>query len=461
MDTRARRRRPGDPGLDLAALNRILVVNAGSTSLKLSIVDESGATTAVDDFVEADAVGHRIVHFGDLLVEAELVDDWLIPHIEEGAKIAPLHNQPALDALRSAQQALPNLPHVAVSDSYFHHTMPDHVRRYAVPADWTGHHASWLSRARRSLGRRTQAGVAARGLPPRRRRLRDGCARRALGRHDDGFHAARGRSDGDALRLDRPRHRFCTCCESGMPVDELDRRSTRSPASRHSEGSTHRSGSPSTPTASRRPSLRWRPPSGASTPWPSRAAWGRTERRPRSRRGPAALPRRLHRRGRTRPRGRDDRKTGPRPARSVIPRTRPRALCGGRSPPCGRSCVHGSSPAQDHGRLRRLGLRRARARRRRRALRLRIDALRRHCEHNGGGAATTAAARAQLHRRHVEARYHETSGEPADKLVEKAHELEADLIVIGRRNGNRRRAFPGSVSSRVVRHAPCDVLLVR
>ena len=90
----------------------------------------------MDDFVEADAVGHRIVHFGDLLVEAELVEEWLIPHIEEGAEVAPLHNQPALDALRRARQALPNLPHVAVSDSYFHHTMPDYVRRYAVPADW-------------------------------------------------------------------------------------------------------------------------------------------------------------------------------------------------------------------------------------------------------------------------------------------------------------------------------------
>jgi acetate kinase len=136
VDTRARRRRPGDPGLDLAALSRILVVNAGSTSLKLSVVDESGVSTVVDEFVAADAVGHRIVHFGDLLVEAKLVADWLIPYIEEGAEVAPLHNQPALDALRRAQQALPNLPHVAVSDSYFHHTMPDYVRRYAVPADW-------------------------------------------------------------------------------------------------------------------------------------------------------------------------------------------------------------------------------------------------------------------------------------------------------------------------------------
>jgi nucleotide-binding universal stress UspA family protein len=80
---------------------------------------------------------------------------------------------------------------------------------------------------------------------------------------------------------------------------------------------------------------------------------------------------------------------------------------------------------------------------------------------NGGGAATTAAARAQLHRRQIEGRYHETSGEPADRLVEKAEELEADLIVVGRRNGNRRRTFPGSVSSKVVRDAPCDVLVVR
>ena len=79
---------------------------------------------------------------------------------------------------------------------------------------------------------------------------------------------------------------------------------------------------------------------------------------------------------------------------------------------------------------------------------------------NGSGAATTAAARAQLHRRHIEARYHETSGEPADELVEKAEELDADLIVIGRRNGDRRRAFSGSVTSTVIRDASCDVLVV-
>jgi len=73
--------------------------------------------------------------------------------------------------------------------------------------------------------------------------------------------------------------------------------------------------------------------------------------------------------------------------------------------------------------------------------------------------ATTDGAHRRLLRRHVEARYHEASGEPVEQLVEKAHELGADLLVIGHQNGTP--DFLGSVSSRVVRRAPCDVLVVR
>jgi nucleotide-binding universal stress UspA family protein len=75
--------------------------------------------------------------------------------------------------------------------------------------------------------------------------------------------------------------------------------------------------------------------------------------------------------------------------------------------------------------------------------------------------STTAMAREELLRRHVEARYHELGGEPAEALLEKAEELEADLIVIGRRNGGALPAPIGSVSSKIVRDAPCDVLVVR
>jgi nucleotide-binding universal stress UspA family protein len=75
--------------------------------------------------------------------------------------------------------------------------------------------------------------------------------------------------------------------------------------------------------------------------------------------------------------------------------------------------------------------------------------------------STTATAREQLLHRHVGARYHETVGEPAEALLEKAQELEADLIVLGRRNGSPRTVPIGSVSSQVVRRARCDVLVVR
>ena len=114
----------------------VLVVNAGSTSLKLSLVRADGSIERVGDFVEADAVGHRIVHMGDLAVGAALVEDWLLPYIEAGALAAPLHNRPAIAALERARAALPNAPHVAVSDSEFHRTMPEEARRYALPRDW-------------------------------------------------------------------------------------------------------------------------------------------------------------------------------------------------------------------------------------------------------------------------------------------------------------------------------------
>jgi acetate kinase len=114
----------------------VLVVNAGSTSLKLHLVSGEEAT-AVESFdVGCDAVGHRIVHLGRLVTEAAAIDNSVLEHIEEGAAVAPLHNRPALEAIARAREAIPGVPHVAVSDSYFHASMPDEARLYAVPEDW-------------------------------------------------------------------------------------------------------------------------------------------------------------------------------------------------------------------------------------------------------------------------------------------------------------------------------------
>lgn len=120
----------------MAGLEQVLVVNAGSETLKLSVVDESGAAEPVDDFVPADAVGHRVVHGGDRFREPVLVDDDVERAIEALVPLAPLHNAPALRALRDARAALPDVPHVAVFDTAFHATIPEEAAVYAVPAAW-------------------------------------------------------------------------------------------------------------------------------------------------------------------------------------------------------------------------------------------------------------------------------------------------------------------------------------
>ena len=113
----------------------VLVVNAGSTSLKLHLVrgDES---RAVDSFVAADAVGHRVVHGGRRFVGPAVVDAEVERAIEELSALATLHNRRALEEIRRAREALPDVPHVAVFDTAFHRTMPPAASTYAIPERW-------------------------------------------------------------------------------------------------------------------------------------------------------------------------------------------------------------------------------------------------------------------------------------------------------------------------------------
>ncbi len=113
----------------------VLVVNAGSTSLKLHLVRED-ESRVVDDYVAADAVGHRVVHGGRRFVGPALVDDEVERAIDELSTLAPLHNRPALEQIRRAREALPGVPHVAVFDTAFHRTMPVAASTYAIPERW-------------------------------------------------------------------------------------------------------------------------------------------------------------------------------------------------------------------------------------------------------------------------------------------------------------------------------------
>lgn len=132
----------------------ILVVNAGSSTLKLSLLDgaarEPVAATTIDPWNGGDvdaiaafvdghdvaAVGHRVVHGGDRFTDAVALDDETIDSIGDLTALAPLHQPGALAGIGAARQVLPDVPHVACFDTAFHASMPAAASTYAVPAAW-------------------------------------------------------------------------------------------------------------------------------------------------------------------------------------------------------------------------------------------------------------------------------------------------------------------------------------
>jgi acetate kinase len=138
VDAGVRRGSPGRPHLDLAGLSTVLVVNAGSTSLKLSVVGddtESETVTSLDAAPrDVAAVVHRIVHGGVRFREPVVIDDEVEAALAGLVELAPLHNAPALAALADARRVFPDLPHVAVFDTAFHAMLPEVAATYALPA---------------------------------------------------------------------------------------------------------------------------------------------------------------------------------------------------------------------------------------------------------------------------------------------------------------------------------------
>jgi acetate kinase len=114
----------------------VLVVNAGSTSLKLTVVSRDDASRPVASLAVAPpvaAVGHRVVHGGDLFTEPTVIDDDVVRKLESLVELAPLHNRAALEAIKEARRLLPDTPHIAVFDTAFHRTLPPVARTYALP----------------------------------------------------------------------------------------------------------------------------------------------------------------------------------------------------------------------------------------------------------------------------------------------------------------------------------------
>lgn len=158
----------------------ILVLNAGSSSLKFALIDPQGKTPkrsgladrlgtpqatiryldgpavplpggtidvalkALPSLIGADvhlsAIGHRVVHGGEHFTSAAMIDDAVIAAITDCGRLAPLHNPANLAGIAATRQVYAQLPQVAVFDTAFHQTIPELAWRYAVPEAWYREH---------------------------------------------------------------------------------------------------------------------------------------------------------------------------------------------------------------------------------------------------------------------------------------------------------------------------------
>jgi acetate kinase len=134
---------------------RILVVNAGSSSLKLRVLDPNDTVVvsadlprphgeaddaAVARFIQSlppvDAVGHRIVHGGTAFSEPVVIDHAVEGRLRALTDLAPLHQPNSLAALDAVRAVLPTVPAVACFDTAFHAAMPAAAATYALPREW-------------------------------------------------------------------------------------------------------------------------------------------------------------------------------------------------------------------------------------------------------------------------------------------------------------------------------------
>jgi acetate kinase len=139
----------------MSSPSRVLVVNAGSSSLKLRLldandgilarwdlpvpagtVDRAGLARALADHDPPDAIGHRIVHGGRRYLGPVRIDASVERELRLLVDLAPLHQPKSLDALDAVTEVYPRVPAVACFDTAFHAGMPAAAATYALPREW-------------------------------------------------------------------------------------------------------------------------------------------------------------------------------------------------------------------------------------------------------------------------------------------------------------------------------------
>lgn len=133
---------------------RVLAVNAGSSTLKLSVLDDgarrdsctlettesgpdaSGVVEMLARWQPVDAIGHRVVHGGTEFTAPVVVDDDVRTRLGALTDLAPLHLPSSLAAMDQLRRLAPALPQVACFDTAFHATIPPAASTYALPEEW-------------------------------------------------------------------------------------------------------------------------------------------------------------------------------------------------------------------------------------------------------------------------------------------------------------------------------------
>jgi acetate kinase len=130
---------------------RVLVVNAGSSSLKMRLIgpvdelegerdlapdDHAGLAAAAAELERPDAIGHRVVHGGERFREPVMIDDAVLAALRDLVDLAPLHQPAALAGVDAVGRALPGVPAVACFDTAFHAGLPAAAATYALPREW-------------------------------------------------------------------------------------------------------------------------------------------------------------------------------------------------------------------------------------------------------------------------------------------------------------------------------------
>ena len=166
---------------------KILVINAGSSSIKYQLLDMEnekviakglvekiglpdsrlvhkahGTSTVIDKYLnnhneglelvlntlldekvgviksldEINAVGHRVLHGGTIFDKPTLITDEVMAKLDDLVPLGPLHMPANISGIKACQKVMPNTPNVALFDTAFHATMPEYVYRYALPYDW-------------------------------------------------------------------------------------------------------------------------------------------------------------------------------------------------------------------------------------------------------------------------------------------------------------------------------------